>query len=289
MRRVTRGSDILMTIQRQSSQTGRKISGFTLVELLVVIAIIGILVALLLPAVQAAREAARRTQCFNNLKQIGIAMLTSHDATGQFPTSGKDYPRCCSSTIREHYSWAYHILPAMEHQNLYDLEDEVLLYATPVPVYSCPSKRRISKRVGIAMGDYAGSTGVAFNRTDQVAIFKYPDLGPTRMVHVEDGLSHTMLIGEKQADLTQVSPGYDDNEPYANPGWDNDVLRDAERPPQKDIRHIAGTSRRFGASHESGFSVVMGDGSVRMISFSVDPVVFQSICQMNDGQVVGEY
>ena len=91
----------------------RRRPGFTLVELLVVIAIIGILVSLLLPAVQAAREAARATQCKNNLKQIGLALLNSHDANGVFPTAGKDYPTCCDSRITEHYSWAYHILPFM--------------------------------------------------------------------------------------------------------------------------------------------------------------------------------
>jgi prepilin-type N-terminal cleavage/methylation domain-containing protein/prepilin-type processing-associated H-X9-DG protein len=108
-------------------------SAFTLVELLVVIAIIGMLVALLLPAVQAAREAARRTQCTNNLKQIGLAFHNYHDVYRGFP------PR---------NSWCLGLLPFLEQRPLYDQFDRNKSYTdagnqtavlTPVAVYSCPS------------------------------------------------------------------------------------------------------------------------------------------------------
>lgn len=90
--------------------------GFTLVELLVVIAIIGILVALLLPAVQAAREAARRSQCFNNLHNIGIALHNYHSVHKEFPPGGKgDFCDPFSA-----WSWAAYILPYLEEQNIYD-------------------------------------------------------------------------------------------------------------------------------------------------------------------------
>src|SRR5688500_12419399 len=87
--------------------------GFTLVELLVVIAIIGILIALLLPAVQAAREAARRYQCTNNLKQIGLAMHNYHDINGKFPPS--------RIARGDYITWAVLILPYMEQQAMYEL------------------------------------------------------------------------------------------------------------------------------------------------------------------------
>ena len=92
-----------------------KSKGFTLVELLVVIAIIGILTALLLPAVQAAREAARRMECTNNLKQIGLALHNYHDsyANGPFPPSW-----CCGNSGRK-YSWSVFILPFIEQENLF--------------------------------------------------------------------------------------------------------------------------------------------------------------------------
>jgi len=98
----------------------QKSAGFTLVELLVVIAIIGILVALLLPAIQAAREAARRTACTNNLKQIALALLNYHDAKGQFPLGAyaavtEDHP-----AEEDGLGWATQILPQLEELALYD-------------------------------------------------------------------------------------------------------------------------------------------------------------------------
>src|SRR5215216_110308 len=100
--------------------SARKHSAFTLVELLVVIAIIGLLVALLLPAVQAAREAARRTGCTNNLKQIALALLNYHDARGHFPLGAysaieEDHP-----AEEDGLGWATQILPQLEEQSVYD-------------------------------------------------------------------------------------------------------------------------------------------------------------------------
>src|SRR5687767_8597039 len=94
--------------------------GFTLVELLVVIAIIGILVALLLPAVQAAREAARRMSCSNNLKQLGLACHNYHDVYGQFPPNGLFFSNWGISTGSPFVK----ILPYMENQPMYDKFEE---------------------------------------------------------------------------------------------------------------------------------------------------------------------
>ena len=113
---------------------------FTLIELLVVIAIIGILLALLMPAVQSAREAGRRTQCQNNLKQIGIAISNFHDRRNELPPS-RNY---------DHYmSWAFLILPDLESRNLFKNWDPELKYyyqsntarLTPISTYFCPTRR----------------------------------------------------------------------------------------------------------------------------------------------------
>lgn len=114
----------------------RRQTGFTLVELLVVIAIIGVLVSLLLPAVQSAREAARRMQCLNHLKQYGVALLNYHETHGQFPAGGKtawsfdESNSLLSTWLDDHGSWVCRILPYIEEQaiadSLPDLEDPTI-------------------------------------------------------------------------------------------------------------------------------------------------------------------
>lgn len=128
---------------------------FTLVELLVVIAIIGILVALLLPAIQAAREAARRTQCMNQLKQIGLAMQNHVDAYGSFPTGGNTHsglithfttggtsnPGQPNGPNKQGLGWAYQILPYLEQANIKSLTNQAELMTSVIPQYFCPSRR----------------------------------------------------------------------------------------------------------------------------------------------------
>ena len=139
---------------------------FTLVELLVVIAIIGVLVALLLPAIQASRESARKTQCKNNLKQMSTGFLNHENAQGFFPSSGwgndwiGDPDGGFGAT--QPGGWAYSILPYMDYATLYDAGNRMReleslydfeegndlgrdyflrLVTTPVPLFNCPSKR----------------------------------------------------------------------------------------------------------------------------------------------------
>lgn len=127
-------------------------SGFTLVELLVVIAIIGVLVALLLPAVQAAREAARRMQCTNNLKQLGLALHNFHDVNKAFPAAVDELPNSPSTSNVWKASWVPHILPFVEQQAVFqmyrfdrDWQESATNDAAAgpikknIPVFLCPS------------------------------------------------------------------------------------------------------------------------------------------------------
>ena len=122
-------------------------AGLTLVELLVVITIIGVLISLLLPAVQAAREAARRMQCSNNLKQIALACLAHEQAQGAFPTAGWGCNWAGEPTRgftpKQPGGWLYNILPYMELAMLHDLSGPAMLdrVSTPVAAYNCPSRR----------------------------------------------------------------------------------------------------------------------------------------------------
>ena len=132
-------------------------SGFTLIELLVVIAIIGVLVALLLPAVQAARESARRSQCINNIKQLCLALHSYHDAIGRFPPSIQ-FDQKFVGNIEEGLetsslygpNWVIMILPYLEQQSVYDafdlampisFEENEVARGTELSVMLCPTDR----------------------------------------------------------------------------------------------------------------------------------------------------
>ena len=146
-------------MKRQQTIRGR---GFTLVELLVVIAIIGILVALLLPAIQAAREAARRTQCQNNLKNIGLAIHNFNDSKKQFPTGGtgpgvkiENYLQDSLTTpeanrkgppngpLKQGVGWMFQILPYLEEGSISNIIRQEDLSKNPIELYNCPSRRGI--------------------------------------------------------------------------------------------------------------------------------------------------
>lgn len=165
--------------------------GFTLVELLVVIAIIGILVALLLPAIQAAREAARRTQCVNNLKQIGLAMHMHHDIVKNLPFGHKiPAPPLTNNQDFGEATWIFALLPYMELTAVYDLADPSFGFGSaapapsttnnapvcrePLPPFHCPSNSQVNHILWYNI--YARSSYVANNGIGPMAEWVY--IGP---------------------------------------------------------------------------------------------------------------
>lgn len=278
-------------------------SGFTLVELLVVIAIIGILVALLLPAIQSARGAAINLQCTNNLKQMGLAVITYETTHGHFPAGGKndrdapaspDGNQCCAGSTREQWTWPYHILPQLEQTPLYTATSDSAIYRTPVPIYYCPARRPPSVYGGgrTARIDYACSAGTnpGGKGTDGVIVRTWQPLNSASSV--TDGLSNTIILAEKQMHPTDFGTAGDDNEPHVNQGWDNDIRRVGTQPPAPDSEHPwpdRWGSEYFGSRHPGGINAVFGDGGTRHITFSVDPDTFRWLCVINDNQILSDY
>lgn len=167
-------------------------TGFTLVELLVVIAIIAMLVVLLLPAVQSAREAARRTQCMNNLRQLGLGVVLHTEAYGHIPSGGWGHAWVGlpgrGGGLRQPGGWGYNVLPFIEYAPLHDLglnQDQQRMFAestkrvqTVIPMFFCPTRREAKlypAKCGhctrprgcnpvreVARNDYAANSGDTF-------------------------------------------------------------------------------------------------------------------------------
>jgi prepilin-type N-terminal cleavage/methylation domain-containing protein len=286
-------------------------AGFTLIELLVVIAIIAILVGLMMPAVQSAREAANRISCTNNLKQIALATHLYHDTNKRLPPS---------RLPNEGPSWAWMILPYLEQQNLYRLWTYGFAYYqaagglgnAAVPVYFCPSRRSPDQGIsGLAfnqrndctqfagspgaLGDYAASLGT--NGTDYP--LKLPGGGTLipngafifdkglRLTDITDGTSNTILIGEKHVprDSFGAYPWdcsiYDGHNPICNcraGGVDFPVATS-----------LADPGWKFGSNHPGLCQFALCDGSVQQIVNTINPVVLGLLTQRNDGLPIPSY
>ncbi len=235
---------------------------FTLVELLVVMAIIGILVALLLPAVQSVREAGRRTQCANNLKQIGVAFHGHHAVTGAFPNGGNGYapPRTINAAgtpapfDNQAWAWGYQILPYLEQTPLWSNTSDQVVASTPVATYFCPSRRKPTALSGgpwqvapypRAMTDYAGNAGTSSVGGDGGGIYGDGSKDGvvvkqgTRIISladVTDGASFTIMVGEKHINLSfdRTECGPDDNVGYVG-GFQDDVVRWGDYSPNSSL------------------------------------------------------
>jgi prepilin-type N-terminal cleavage/methylation domain-containing protein len=303
----------------RAARDGRR--GFTLVELLVVIAIIGVLVALLLPAVQAARESARRSQCLNNLKQMGLGLHNHHDTFKYFPTGGTipwanmpfKHDFLDASVTGYGPGWAVQILPFMEQGPLYDKAVAAsngadAIRIQPVDYYFCPTRRAAttsSAQAGRALMDYASATPAdspgSWDQFWYGETWSIPQNAPYRGLIVRsgfrrksnaasatDGLSNVLAISEKWLNRNNYSVGDWHDDCGWGDGWDPDIVRYTGFRPIKDATSspYGWEGYQFGSAHPAGIMSLLGDGSVRMIGFQVDATVFNNLGNCSDGSVI---
>ena len=299
--------------------------GFTLVELLVVIAIIGTLVALLLPAVQAAREAARKTSCSNNQRQLGIALHSYHDTKQELPFAFNDHGT----------GWTALILPQLELRTLFDTlvfaEDgdgnydvdgsaNALACAQIISVYRCPSAPLEQADVNSGIPNRAPGTYIA-NVSGTIGYLDgtvHPDdlLGDrtqngvmywdssTRFRQITDGLTNTVFLGEAPTDFYKRKDGQALDHWYiGSPQIDEPVEASNYGEPsefggstgiqlnawQDDSLHGGLWETSYGSFHPGGAQLTLGDGSVQYVSDSINRAVFSALGTRDGGEIPGAF
>lgn len=304
--------------------------GLTLIELMVVILIVGLLTALSLPAIQAAREAARRAQCANNLRQIGLALHGYHDVHGCLPPGrmmsydprfAGPNPPCTALVVDK--SFLMMLLPGMEQASLYSAINQELtflahenrtIHVSLVDTYSCPSDpdaRRIreadtmsmvslglaapGERLGMAFTSYSacygsyrvdalarpGSGCTVPARVLAQADGTFNDRAPIRLADIGDGTGFTIFVSEKAVTLYQRFDT-DDMPLSRRYGWSitgnwGDTLLTTFYPPNLVHRGTkSGLAHACSASslHPGGIHLLMGDGSARFISDTIQSWAF---------------
>ncbi len=280
--------------------------GFTLIELLVVVAIIAILIGLLVPAVQKVRESAARTQCQNNLKQIGLALHTYHDAYKRLPPPRGNYVP--TPLFTEFRGWMCEILPYVEQGPLARMmytnpwyTGFFATYNTPVNLYLCPSDPRDLRAVPSGNGALTSYLGVTGSDSDVNLQLKGPTNGifnvsskGVRLTDIRDGTSNTLMVGERPptASLFEGWWGASDYDTLLSTrqlygdlfGAGGCVLPGLFGPGDTN-GPCNGDGNHFWSFHDGGANWVFGDGSVRFLPYAVSPMTIP-LASRNGGETV---
>lgn len=293
--------------------------GFTLIELLVVIAIIGVLVALLVPAVQQAREAARRTQCKNNLKQIGLALHNYHDEFVRFPPGYVSNFDSSGTDTGTGWGWGALVLTQLAQTNLqatinFNQAIEAPINATPrvapLTVYLCPSDT-VKPKWPAVMRDSTGNPTITIcdvSSSNYVAVFGVTEPGidgegvffrnsNIGLRDIQDGSSSTLLVGERTQYTCEAT-------------WVGSVTGARIYPPPGSlampfIQHASGMTlghtieggpnavgtecNNFSSRHTGGAHFVFADGHTQFISTNINRATFQALSTRAGSETIGDF
>jgi prepilin-type N-terminal cleavage/methylation domain-containing protein len=273
---------------------------FTLIEALVVISVIGILIALSLKAVQYSRDVARRHQCQNNLKNIATATY-SHNASHQIIPSNGWGPEWVGESQRgfgvtQPGGWLYSLLPYIEQSNVHGMStgataiqrkaNAAKMLGVSIPTYVCVSRR--SELL------YPFVSSIPFRNCDRVDLAAKTDYAINAMVagikrdwsllEIRDGLSQTILAGEKRLIGSKPASGGDEQTLYM--GHDDDIARSATSELLHDTASNPSGDVGFGSTHSGVSNFAFFDSSIHAISYKIDKAVFQSLGTPTGGEVV---
>ncbi len=298
--------------------------GFTLIELLVVIAIIGLLVAVLLPAIQAARESARRSECLNHLRQLGIALQNYESASGSLPSGYISAFDAAGTDTGPGWGWAALLLPYLEEGTLHGrlvfqrpIEDpaNAAARAVLVSVYLCPSDNVVpvwpayneagsnnpaNKICDVASANYVGMFGNSEPGIDGSGLFFRNS--HVRFRDITDGASRTIAAGERSHLLGEatwvgsvtgalLAPGPDDNDGIGT----FEVEHGSTMTLGQSGEHFSpgdpnGETDMFYSRHAGGVNFVFADGHVISLTPETDPDVFEALSTRAGGEALpGEY
>jgi hypothetical protein len=260
-----------------------------LVELLVVVAIIGILLALLLPSIQSAREASRRSSCRNNLRQLGIAFALHHNTMQAYPIGSVDH-------TKRQISWSVYLLPYLEEASLADRFRFDLKYnhptnravvSTVVPVFICPSVVRMAAgrdtfTVGdknnngsyddgdwAAANDYGGIYGSSLATPKDNGVLLYNR--KVKLREITDGTSHTIIVAE------DTGRGWQWEGEWANGGNVFDQIGGVNLQQNNEMW----------SDHPAGVQVLLCDGSVQFIANNTDTNALLAMCTRSGQEMTG--
>jgi prepilin-type N-terminal cleavage/methylation domain-containing protein/prepilin-type processing-associated H-X9-DG protein len=293
----------------------RRSRAFSLVELLVVIAIIATLIGLLLPAVQSAREASRRSSCGNNMRQLGLSMHNYHDAKSSLPPGNKSFLTATSGTVKS--PTVVFLLPFIEDQVRADLYDykkswqaQLAVVGQVIPAYQCPSDTsQIMDSAQAQGGDRKGSYGVNWGKITFSQQFLDANAKATfapgygaKFSEITDGTSKTLMLMEMIQAPSESGQVVDRRARIWNPtggtyqistrvtpnSKDDDVSACADRPetglPCTNSNSESTYTLASRSRHSAGVAVAMCDGSVRFVADAIDLPTWKAASSINQGE-----